>query len=47
MAIDNQNDKPLPGEGGEKRRSSDLLPRYFRTTANVNFLQATLDQLKI
>jgi len=45
MAIDNQNDKPLPGEGSEKRRSSDLLPRYFRTTANVNFLQATLDQL--
>ena len=45
MAIENQNDVPLPGEGPERRRSSDLLPRYFRTTANVNFLQATLDQL--
>ena len=45
MAIENQNDVPLPGDGEERRRSSDLLPRYFRTTANVNFLQATMDQL--
>ena len=43
--ADFDDDIILPGDGPEKRRSSDLLPKYFRTTANKKFLQATLDQL--
>ena len=42
-----QDEKPIPinGEDETKRSSSDLLPRYFRTTANNKFLSSTLDQL--
>ena len=29
----------------QQRKSSDLLPKYFRTVANEKFLSATLDQL--
>ena len=45
MSNNNQNDINLPTPGNNSRKSSRLLPRFFRTTANVNFLQATLDQL--
>ena len=46
MSINNQNEYNLPVPNDKnKRKSSNLLPRFFRTTANVNFLQATLDQL--
>ena len=41
----NEDDTVLPDDGPQKRRSSDLLPRYFRSTANKKFLKATLDQL--
>ena len=40
-----QNDLVPPTPGNNKRKSSNLLPKFFRTTANVNFLQATVDQL--
>jgi hypothetical protein len=39
----NEQNEIVPGDG--KRRSRDLLPRFFRTTANNKFLQSTLDQL--
>ena len=39
------NEINLPTPGNNKRRTSDLLPRFFRTEANKKFLQATLDQL--
>lgn len=45
MSSDEQNEFGLPIPGNNKRRSSDLLPRFFRTQANNKFLQATLDQL--
>ena len=45
MSNNNQNDFELPTPGNNRRKSSKLLPRFFRTTANVNFLQATVDQL--
>ena len=44
MAQD-ENPIPVNGQDDNKRRSSDLLPRYFRTTANKKFLSSTLDQL--
>ena len=40
-----ENPIPINGKDEGKRRSSDLLPRYFRTTANKKFLSSTLDQL--
>ena len=40
-----QDENAIPTDGNSKRRSVDLLPRYFRTTANKKFLSATLDQL--
>ena len=40
-----QDESPIPVGGNEKRKSADLLPRYFRTTANKKFLTSTLDQL--
>ena len=43
MAQD-ENGIPLPNDSS-KRRASDLLPRYFRTSANKKFLSSTLDQL--
>ena len=45
--TDDQHEYPLPGSGKKppKRESAELLPRYFRTTHNKKFLNATLDQL--
>jgi hypothetical protein len=41
-----QNEYPLPaGNGTPKRKSAELLPRYFRTQANKKLLGSTLDQL--
>ena len=46
MAFNNnQNEPKLPLSNTEKRNSSDLLPRYYRTNSNKKFLQATVDQL--
>jgi hypothetical protein len=46
MAFNNnQNEPKLPLSNVEKRNSSDLLPRYYRTNSNKKFLQATVDQL--
>jgi hypothetical protein len=49
MAYDNnQNEFPLPvGNNSDDtvRKSSNLLPRYFRTPTNTKFLYSTLDQL--
>ena len=42
---DNQNESPLPVEGKKKNfRSNELLPKYFRTSKNNKFLDATLNQ---
>jgi len=43
MANDEFN-IPL-GKNNKKRRSHELLPKYFRTVANQKFLTSTLDQL--
>lgn len=43
--TDEQNEPKLPVSNVEPRNSSDLLPRFYRTTSNKKFLQATLDQL--
>ena len=41
-----QDENGIPVDGASnKRRTADLLPRYFRTTANKKFLSSTLDQL--
>ena len=40
-----QDESTIPTDGNSKRKSADLLPRYFRTTANKKFLSSTLDQL--
>lgn len=46
MAFNNdQNEPKLPTNKKERRNSTDLLPRYYRTNTNKKFLQATLDQL--
>jgi hypothetical protein len=46
MAYDkDQNEPKLPISKKEKRYTSDLLPRFYRTKSNKKFLQATLDQL--
>ena len=46
MAYDNnQNDQPLPAGVEAKRKSSNHLPKYFRTPTNEKFLNATLDQI--
>jgi len=46
MAYDNdQTESPLPTGDQEKRKSTDLLPKYFRTQANKKILSSTLDQL--
>ena len=42
MAQD-ENPIPVNGEDENKRRSSDLLPRYFRTTANKKFLSISIN----
>ena len=40
-----QNEPRVPISNVEKRTTSDLLPRFYRTNGNKKFLQATLDQL--
>jgi hypothetical protein len=45
MSDMNQEEPNLPVDSNSKRSSSDLLPRYFRTSGNKKFLQSTLDQL--
>ena len=46
MAYSNdQNEPKVPISNVEKRASSDLLPRFYRTKSNKKFLQATVDQL--
>lgn len=44
MAINDNKDLGIPSLNSP-RKSESLLPRYFRTTANKKFLQATVDQL--
>ena len=45
MAYDkNQNDFPLPAGQNPERKSSNFLPKYFRTDTNNKFLQSTVDQ---
>ena len=44
MAQD-ENAIPVNDADKNKRNSSDLLPRYYRTVANKKFLSSTLDQL--
>ena len=46
MAYNNdQNPTNLPIGDNNRRRSSDHLPRYFRTRVNNKFLSSTIDQL--
>ena len=47
MAYDNdQQEFPIPtGSGKEERKSSEFLPKYFRTPVNNKFLHSTIDQL--
>ena len=45
MANNDQDESGLPVTGNEPRKTSDLLPRTYRTDSNKKFLQATLDQL--
>ena len=40
-----QNEPKVPTSNVDKRTTSDLLPRFYRTKSNKKFLQATLDQL--
>ena len=45
MAYDNdQNPMELPGNN-KRRKSSDHLPKYFRTQVNKKFLASTIDQM--
>ncbi len=44
MAQD-ENAIPVNDADKNKRKSADLLPRYYRTVANKKFLSSTLDQL--
>jgi ribosomal protein S17E len=45
MSDMNQEEPSLPLDNNSTRSSVDLLPKYFRTSGNKKFLQATLDQL--
>ena len=46
MAYNNdQNPTNLPIGDDDRRKSSDHLPRYFRTRVNNKFLSSTIDQL--
>ena len=40
-----QSEFGLPTPGDDKRQSARFLPRFFRSEANLKFLQATIDQL--
>lgn len=41
----NQDEPKLPLSNGDERKTSDLLPRFYRTDSNKKFFSATLDQL--
>jgi len=41
---DQQNEFPLPDGKDNDRKTSEFLPRFFRTDANKKFLGSTLDQ---
>lgn len=46
MATKNQSESALPVPGGNNsRKTSDLLPRFYKTDSNKKFFSATLDQL--
>jgi hypothetical protein len=46
MAYNNdQQEYPLPDGSDDRRRSSQHLPRYFRTEVNNKFLSSTMDQM--
>ena len=48
MAYDNNQEEsalPIGSSNSTDRKSSNLLPRYFRTPTNNKFLYSTLDQL--
>ena len=46
MAYDNEKEFPVPvGSESTRRKSAEFLPKYFRTSANQKFLNATLDQM--
>lgn len=45
MASKKQNDIGLPVQGQGNLSSAVFLPRFFRSEANLKFLQATVDQL--
>ncbi len=45
MSYNDQEEPSLPLSNNAKRSSADLLPKYYRTSGNKKFLQATLDQL--
>jgi len=41
----NQSDATVPGGKENRRKSNQLLPRFFRTPTNNKFLHSTIDQL--
>ena len=41
----NKEDAALPTGDNSKRKSVDLLPKYFRTDTNEKILSSTIDQL--
>lgn len=43
MSLDNES--PVPISNNEKRKSYNLLPRFYRSDANKKFLSSTIDQL--
>ena len=47
MAYDNEKEFPVPvGPESNRRKSAEFLPKYFRTSANQKFLNATPHKLK-
>ena len=40
-----QSEFGLPTPDDDSRKSARFLPRFFRSEANLKFLQATIDQL--
>jgi hypothetical protein len=45
MPTSNQKEPSLPISKFEKRESTNLLPRFYRTNSNKKFLESTVDQL--
>jgi len=45
MSSNSQNEFGAPTQGESNRTSARFLPRFFRSEANLKFLQATVDQL--